>query len=180
VTDVLRASLRAFAITVDALSRSGTVPNPSARTWILACLSDSLPWSVFPGLLPEAENGQIIDVLVAGEDHDFEFRVAGFKAIAQASGREWWEALRLVNMVDDPVMLGRLTVAGVDPERLSFAAWCAAVYHLATDGADQKERFKFDSKLMAPPSMPEAFEAAQEDDFAAMVMMARNLPGMSG
>lgn len=180
--DILTSSLRASAIGVEALSRTWVIPALPARDWIEAVAAVRCPWSIFPGLLTSADMDQALDPILDGSADDFEMRVAGFEAIHLASGRPWWEAMRLVRMADDDLgdMVGRLAVAGIDPGTVPFALWCAAVYHLATKGADQKELLKFNNRLQAPPSMPEAFEASDQDDFAAMVEMARSLPGMSG
>jgi len=179
--DILNASLAALPVTVAAANRAWMIPSRSATEWIRAVNADECPWSVFPGLLGTSDMRGALDYIAVGAIDDYEARCAGFSAIRQASGRPWWEALRLVGACDDQMgsLMGALCVAGVDPDRIPFARWCAAVYHTMTQGADSKELMKFNAKLQSPPNTPEAFEESGEDDFAAMVQMARTLPGMS-
>jgi hypothetical protein len=179
--DILKASLAASPVTVEAASRSWIIQPLPASAWIGAVHSDNCPWSVFPGLLTGDDLRSALDLLADGDSDDHESRLAGFSAIRQASGRPWWEALRLVAACDDQMgsLVGALCMAGIDPDRIPFARWCAAVYATMTNGADSKELMKFNAKLQAPPNIPEAFEESGEDDFAAMVQMARSLPGMS-
>lgn len=180
--DILNASLAASPITVEAANRTWVIPPLSASHWISAVHSDSCPWSVFPGLLKQEDMREVLYLLAGGDVDDYEARRAGFSAIRQAGGRPWWESIRLVAACDDQMgsLVGSLCTAGVDPDSVPFARWCAAVYSTLTAGAEPKELMKFNSRLQAPPNIPEAFEESGEDDFAAMIQMARTLPGMSG
>lgn len=181
-TDILNASLAASPVTVEAAGRSWTLPAQPASAWIRAVNSNNCPWSIFPAMLCGDDLRDALDMLADPDQDAYEWRKAGFNALRQSSGRPWWEALRLVAVCDDSTgaLVGKLTVSGVDPDHTPFARWCAAVYSVLTDGADSKELVKFNMKLQVPPNIPEAFDESEEDDFASMVAMARNLPGMSG
>lgn len=181
MSDILLRSLSTSTdVQVDAGGRRWDVHGESAREWIEACLSPRCPWTVFPWMVHDSERPAAVDLLALGDVDDVEARTAGFSAIKHASGRPWWEALRLVEIANDRdgFMLGRLVVSGVDPGRVSFASWCSAVYTLYTDGADPKELMKWQMKFKAPPSVPEAFDS-EEDDFMSMIQAARSLPGMT-
>lgn len=180
-TNILRASLTASPITVEAVGRSWVIPAKPASVWISALHSNNCPWSIFPGMLRGDNLADALDALTDPSTDSFDWRLAGFNAIRQAAGRPWWEALRLVAACDDNTgsLVGKLTVSGVDPDSIPFARWCAAVYSVMTDGADPKELLKFNMKLQVPPNIPEAFDQSEDDDFASMVEMARNMPGMS-
>lgn len=87
-------------------------------------------------------------------------------------GKRWWVALKLAYTSATPAVLGELTLSGVDPTRVGFGQWCAAVYRILTRNADAKERMKTDFELELPPP---GYEEAWDDgnDFAAMVELAR-------
>lgn len=88
------------------------------------------------------------------------------------SGKRWWVALKLAYTSATPSVLGELTLSGVDPSRVGFGQWCAAVYRILTRNADAKDRMKTDFELELPPP---GYEEAWDDgnDFAAMVELAR-------
>lgn len=88
------------------------------------------------------------------------------------SGKRWWVALKLAYTSATPAVLGELTLSGVDPSRVGFGQWCAAVYRILTRNADAKERMKTDFELELPPP---GYEDAWDDgnDFNALVELAR-------
>lgn len=182
MSDILSASLTASTIVVEAVGRSWSIAPASATEWTRAVHSNKSPWSVFPGMLVPEDREVALDMMLTGEMDDFEAKLAGYSAIRQAAGRPWWEAIRLIAMCDDSLgqVLGKLTALGVNPDLIPFARWCAAIYHVATDGADQKELLKFNMKFQSMPNVPEAYEESGEDDFSSMVNLARSMPGMSG
>lgn len=98
--------------------------------------------------------------------------------ITQATGRaRWWEAVRLVMTSIEPNVLGRLVLAGVDPETRTIGEWCAAMYAVATQNVDETGRIRFDMALAFPP---DGFEDEWDDgeDYEAMVAGFRDLPGV--
>lgn len=100
------------------------------------------------------------------------------KLICDATGYgQWWGPIRLCALSDSRDGAGYLTLQGVDPWRVSIAQWCAAVYTLYTQHADEKGKFKFDAHLATPPP---GYETAWDDgsDFDMMVQASRSLPGM--
>lgn len=74
-----------------------------------------------------------------------------YRILAEATGRTWWEAGRLMKMSLESEVLGRLVLAGVDPWQRSIGEWCAAAYALLVKGHDQKGRTKLDFSLSLPP-----------------------------
>ncbi len=91
----------------------------------------------------------------------------------------WWESYRLLDLSASASIAGRMVLAGVDPHRLTPAAWCYAVLEEVTRGMDEKQRFRFDAELSVPPP------GVEDDDmswgamsFDEMVAQARNTPGM--
>lgn len=173
----LAASTRIEPIRVEAAGRWWTIPKLPAADWILAVSEDEPVTAVFPGLLNDAGAEHVGDMLVRGTFPVDHLRNAAFSAIKQASGWNWWEAMRLVGMADaQPEVVGELTLRGLDPESVPFGRWCHAVYALATKNLDEKERAKFEAKFTFPP---EGFEEDEDAgmSFESMVQGFRNLPG---
>jgi hypothetical protein len=182
---VLSASLSREPIWVECQGRQYVIAYRSASEWISALASDASVWSVFPGMLEPPQEQFVSEGLIYGTVDIAEVRRAGLYAIRQASGRRWWEAIRLVGMVDNSedmgASMGAMTMAGVDPDVMPFGRWLAAAYWLGVKGRDDKERMMFHARLSMAPDIPEAFEEeASGDEFAAMVRAAQSLPGMSG
>ncbi len=91
--------------------------------------------------------------LLSGDVTGVDLQRAACAVIAAVSGRPWWEAVRLVGAVDSSSgeLYGHLLLHGVDPGRVTFAGWCAAVYALVTRNMDEKARNQFDFDLKLPP-----------------------------
>lgn len=85
----------------------------------------------------------------------------GRRILGEATGRKWYQALRLINTAADPEALGRLLLAGLDPWERTIGEWCAATYALAVKGADEKQRGRLDFRLALPPR---GFEDEWDDD----------------
>lgn len=163
---------------VVAVSRSKlTIPPQNATAWILALAGDDPTGSVLPGMLSERDDERLWNLVSTGKADSKDIHKAFCSAVAQASGRKWWETMKLVGMCEgSPEFIGRLTLKGVDPDTIPFARWCAAVYALAVANADEKGRMKFDAKLAAPPAGVDYED--EGTSFESMVAQARNIPGM--
>ena len=101
------------------------------------------------------------------------------KAISEAAGRPWWEAVRLAGSVFEPSgrVLGNLMLRGVRPETMTLAAYCASVWALLTRNADGTDLMKAEMQLSVPP--PEAEdEDIVEDGFEQAVRRAQSAPGV--
>lgn len=125
------------------------LPYRPAAEWVSALERPS----VLAALLAEAEDRDRMADLVAapGTWAVEDLRRESLRILAEATGRTWWEAGRLVSTSVDPETLGRLVLAGVDPWRRSIGEWCAATYALRLKGADEKYRLRFDFFLSVPP-----------------------------
>lgn len=164
-----------FAVRVD--GDLYVYPAMPALPWLLALSSDLWQTAVFPGLVGEELHRERAKDGIQHEHITMsEVRRAAFEAIGQAGGRRWWETYNLVRIArgdSTGEMLGRLVMAGLDPERVSLAGWCAAVYSTLVHEADPKARARLDSVISTPPAIAEAFDDAADDSFAAMVASAR-------
>jgi hypothetical protein len=115
--------------------------------------------------------GSLVAVLAEPEDRDVladlvivhgreELERESLRLLSEATGRNWWEAGRLLSTSVSPEVLGRLVLANVDPWARSVGEWCAAVYALCVKGQDEKGRIRFDFSLSIPPV---GHEAAWDD-----------------
>ena len=176
---ILAASLTEKTVVVGAAGRSFTVPSLPAADWIAALSVDEPVTAVVPGLMGQRDFDRIGDLLLSDRIDLMDLRRMAFTAISEASGFRWWEALTLVGLCDkDPVVVGLLTLAGIDPASIPFGRWCSAVYALCIKDLDEKERQRWLAKFTFPPPLAESMEeAAQVDSFESMVRGFRGMPG---
>lgn len=155
-----------------------TLPYQPAAGWIGAiCGSTTTAGALLP-LLCDADRGRIITRLARGTLAADTVAAALYKALRTAVPEwAWWETYRLLVLSTQPSPAGRMLLAGLDPWQQPPAAWCYALYELMTQGASERDRFRFDAQLKTPP--PEADGDDFGDmDFDQMVAAARSTPGM--
>lgn len=92
--------------------------------------------------------------------------------VERITGWRWWEASTLLITSGGPAVLGRLTLAGVDPDRTLLGPWCAAVWAVLTEHADAKQVDKLKTELSLPPPGYEDAWDDDEDYYAAMLAQA--------
>lgn len=109
----------------------------------------------------------LADLILEHEGAVADLRDESRRILAEATGRRWWEAAKLVNTARSGEALGRMVLAGVDPWSRSIGEWCAAVYALAAKGRDEKARLKLDFELALPPPGEEDAWDDDGDDAAA-------------
>lgn len=169
----------------DVLSRNGwivplsnrtvQVPYRSAEAWISA-LRESGPGTVLLSLVRQTASESLFEAMVDGKLDHRKVAEASYTLIECATGRKWWEAVRLLEASIRPDVLGRTVLAGMDPWSLTPGQWCAGVYAIFTEGLDKNALFKFEAMLGDPPAGVEDDDWATED-FDAMVAAARSMPG---
>jgi hypothetical protein len=104
------------------------------------------------GELADAEGREVLaDLLLDRPEAVDDLLQESLRILAEATGRKWWEAGRLLNTSTSPAVLGRLVLSGVDAYQRSVGEWCAAVYALCVKGQDEMGRLKFDFSLSIPP-----------------------------
>jgi hypothetical protein len=128
------------------------MPAYLADRWLVA-VSSEVVRGVIPGLLTPDDGSLVVAAMMAGELTIQDLERAALDAIAHASGRQWWEAVRLVGWADQSTgeMYGNLILRGVHPDRVTFAAWCAAMLAFVMTGRELKDRQKIEFDLMIPP-----------------------------
>lgn len=133
------------------------VPAHAAFRWLETLLPDPVDlWEIVPGMLEPSATDAVIEELTQDRMTREDIIDLGWELVSIAAGRPWWEAMNLIHFADDVqygnYVWGRLALHGVDPTRVSLAAWLDAVYGVFTRNAHTAEsRQKFDTSLATPP-----------------------------
>jgi len=177
VADFSTASFRDTPIEVEYNGCTYSFPVLSAQRW-LTMLSDRNRWPVRVLHHAEPESYErFMDEAEAGRATRDDLVFLARKVLSESAGRSWWEVERLCNAVlTSPNLTGDVLSRGVDPDRLTLAAFLAVVWARATQGAKQTERMQMEAELMAPP--PEAL--ADMDDSMDLSAVAQMFRGMQG
>jgi len=172
-----------------------TLSNPAlsrARVRVSVCgLAYTIPWQPAGAWIDQVDNlstlasrfaapeirDRLADRLWHYPETAAELRAESLRLVSEATGRRWWEAVRLMKTSVQHEMLGRLVLAGVDPWERSIGEWCAATYATCVKGADQKERLKFDFRMSVPPV---GHEDAWDDDGDDPAAIEASLAGLFG
>lgn len=154
------------------------VPHRNAAEWVNAMHVSGAPGTLILTLAREASRDVILDELAVGSLEPDQLAAASYELLVQAVPHyRWWATARLLLLSAKPEILGRTVLKGMDPWSLSVAQWVTGIYAMATEHADEKDRFKFDAQLQTPPVGVEDDDWGDES-FEAMVASARRLPGM--
>lgn len=136
-------------IEVELAGKTWTIPASSAADWIMPVLGGQ-PDAILDLLVEDTDT--LEDALYSGELSWDEIEAAHRDAIESASGVRWWEAQRLLGLaLDWDGVGGELLLRGFLLEEKSLAQTCAAVWRLATRGADDKDRNKITFEIEKPP-----------------------------
>lgn len=108
-----------------------------------------------------------------------DFRYLLRKGLGEAAGRPWWETERLLGAaMEEPRVLGSLLLSGLDPSRITLAAFTAAVWAFLTKGLDDTGLMKLESQVLVPPPDADPADIHDDQDFAAVARRLRNAPGV--
>lgn len=153
-----------------------TFPALSAARWLDILSSDR--WMVT--VLRQLEIEEYERFLDRPELTPQDVRKFACAALAGAGGRPWYQVLRLAaTVLDSADALGAVLLRGIDPERMTLAAFTSCVWVLMTQSGDQMQRMQTEMQLTMPPPeiLPEEIEE-QEMTMEEMVAAARSVPGM--
>lgn len=169
------AALRCWPVTVTLTGREFTIPALPASAWFIAVLGDEvLP--IVPGLLGEADQEEVSDLIAFGDLGLEEVVAASRDALEVASGWRWWEADRLIRSAgaEWKVIGGELLRAGADLDRLSLGAVLGLIYALAARNLDPQKRQQLDFQISQPPRelAEQEREALAEEMFAELMAEA--------
>lgn len=166
-------------ITVQMGEYTTVVPHRNAAEWVDAVHIGHGPDSVAVLLSRETTREILYDALAVGDITREEMADASHNLISQAvDGYQWWKTARLLLLSATPGALGHTVVRGMDPWTLTVTQWCAGVYTIFTENADEKAKGRFDASLEARPPGVEDDGDWGADAFDAMVNAARSMPGM--
>lgn len=176
MTDLLRAAFRSQPVRVESDGFAYVFPHLTAARWLERLAEPGWTRAVmqladdasFEAFLCRAEDGE------AGPD---DMHKVARSVLARVAGRPWWEAEKLIAVLDSPLLLGSVLGQGADPESLTLAAFLAVVHAALLRGQDAEGRMKLEAELFAPP--PEAVDDLPEDEqMADVVARMRAVPGM--
>lgn len=162
----LRALLRADPTTVTVGPHYVTVPPMMADRWLLL-LESGLLDDVIPGALSLPHASLVADALISGDVGPADLVQASKDAVRDVSGRVWYEAVRVAVLCgnDGGAVLAGVMLQGIDPKRVTYAAWCAAVLAWINGRLSEEDRTKFLFDFRRPPdgdfSQVEGFDAVQ-------------------
>lgn len=177
MADFAAVSFRRAPFEVEHGSRVWQVPYLDAGQWMdLLSYPDwtvRLFWLLDPGAQEDFQAQA-----QAGDAAPEELTGAMCAALESASGRRWWEALRIAQMCrSTPNLVGALFLRGLDPERMTLAALLATAWMLATQNASDIQRTQLEMELTMPP--PGVGLETDEPTMEDLVARMRNVPGMS-
>lgn len=164
-------------IVVPLAGESVSVPHRNAAEWVTAAYQRNGPGGMLLELCRETTRSILRDELISGSVTVEQIADASHTLMQEAIPYRWWESTRLLLVSGDPSVLGRTVVAGMDPWELTAAQWCAGIYTICTEHADDKGRLKFDAMLSQAPAGYED-DSWGEESFTAMINEARRMPGM--
>lgn len=154
--------------------REYVIPALAADIWLEILLRPAISlWAIVPGLLQPDANEDIMDLLLGGSYSHEQLEALVWELVGIAGGRDWWTVLYLIgNATADgnaAMVRGKLALHGVDPTRMSLAAWLDAVYFVFAENMDGEQRERFDVSLRRPPPgvKPKIDRAAQRRNFNA-------------
>lgn len=177
--DLRSAAFRTIPFTVHYKGTPFRFPPLPASEWIEA-ICDAAPAVL---TLMETDSYDVfLDAIGDGSLVTSDLQGIANRAVAEAGGRPWWEVQRLIGSLLHPEsggrLLGAVLATGVQPERVTLAAFCAVIWFTVTKGADATELMKAESKLSVPPSGIDLDEIPEDDDFEAAARRMQNTPGM--
>jgi hypothetical protein len=126
-----------------------TYPAMTAQEWLAVVGAPDFPLLLLEGV-DSAEVVPVLRSLASGTVTLEDVRAAAYEALAAAAGMPWWKAARLVGWAAAGYW-GELVLRGVDPSRLSLAAWCAAAWALVRRGRDEVGLLKIEAQFDVPP-----------------------------
>jgi hypothetical protein len=178
VADHRGAAYRSLPFRVTSGSLSVEFPAVPASQWLSILTGEGGRRGVLQ-LLPAGQMDALLDALSAGQATVQDVSRITQSAVTEASGYPWWQAEMLISSVvgEDRRVLGGLVLAGVDPERITLAAYCAAVWALLTRNASEESLMKLEAQMMTPPPGVDIDELDEVEDFDAVARSLRATPG---
>lgn len=156
-------SLRPWPVLIFLAGQQWEIPAQPAADWLAVLMTEKLdPGDVFPGMLAPEDEDALDDLIVNGTVGAEELWQTFTEVIGIVTARSWWIGLRLIEIARSAwnIVGAELILQGIDPERLSLAAWLDALMIIVLRNMEPKETTMFTMRLEAPP----AGEESEEDE----------------
>ena len=144
------ALLRCWAVEVEVGGATYRIPAHPAAVWMQTVIEGSYD-DIVPGMV-EGDVDPIDEALLDGKIRQRDLTAAAREALAAAAGMKWWIAERMAYLAANSWLAGELLLRGVDPHRLSLAAYLSAAYRAASRVLDTAKLAKLDMDLERPPA----------------------------
>lgn len=168
-------SLCPFSIIVNVQGWMVEIPALPAVDWLTVLMVEDLDLdNIFPGLLNPEDEGVVDELIMSGELDVDEFQDILLSIVETASARNWWVALRLIEMARTSwdVLGGEMALRGVDATRISLAAWLDVVLLIALRNTEPEKARMFCARLEAPPPQIEAEDPEPEMSVSQFMAMS--------
>lgn len=164
-----------FTVTVDC--QEYVFPHLPADQWMAMLAHPDWITHVFHRLDEDGYTA-FLDRAETGDAGVDELKRIGFAVLTEAAGRPWWEAVRLAGSCNVNLSLaGTVLSRGIDPSRMSIAAFLAVVWSVIMQGRDATQRAQVEMELSVPPE--DATDEVPEPDINDLVARMRAAPGVS-
>jgi hypothetical protein len=144
----------------------------SAADWLERMTSGDM--SIL-GWLDEKVEDEVLDRLSDDDITVKQLNDATLDVVSVAAGRPWWWAMQLVMYATSDIhhwsrINGRLILAGIDSNCISFSAWVDAVYVIYTENMKAGEEYDtFKMQIDTPPTIDLIDEEAEAEAFLSML-----------
>lgn len=152
-------ALKPWPVTIQAGGEDYEIPALPAADWLAVLMAD-----------PFDPDDLILDLVINGKELLFLETVSAddlahicFDVITTVSARPWWVAMRLITMARGSwsVLGAELILKGVDPQRVSLAAWLDALLLVALRTMNPDDVTMFTMRLEEPP--PEEVDSVADE-----------------
>ena len=164
-------SLCPWPVVFTVQGRDYEIPAVPAAQWLRVLMTeDATVEDVFLELVPEGVT------LLLEEQGDWDVGDLAKQIIDLASGRHWYIAMRLINVVrvNWNVVGATMLMKGVDANRLSLSGWLDVALLMVLQHMEQKDTTMFLAQLEIPPEGEETPEEEMEMTAEAFMAMANS------
>lgn len=178
MSDLRRAAFRQEPFKVHHQDSCLEFRHASAEEWLELLGSLSYPISLNK-LVSSDTWDEALTRLADGTLSMDDFRYLIRKGLGEAAARPWWEAERILGAcLEEPRLLGQVLLSGLDPSRITLAAFTAAVWALLTKGLDDTGLMKLESQILVPPPDADLNDMPADEDFTELARKLRSAPGI--
>lgn len=171
-----RAGFWIQSIQVDAFGATWTIRAMSAADWMEAIWADDFTiLDIFPGMVEQEDvEDEMYEALFGGEITMEEISRIGLEIIEEASGYDYWVALRAISSFKPAwLQIGGATLrSGIDPARTALGAFITAALSWLVENMKPAKAVQFLEELNKLPEGEESRD--EEEDLGAAFLAAMN------